>query len=510
MRGLVKSLLLIVFSSLLLVHAAAAQEPLSSLEGVHVDVPDGWQSTIDFHTQTIIVATSIPVAEAVSAGQGGLQPGDIGVSIAVPGALGIFGIDADADPTQALLRIVDRLGASGKVVETNQFGVPAARVDAKSSLIPGGQALVYALGFDGGTVLISVLAGNPADETSDTVNQIIASITYERPSARSSTSGVPAPEVTEPASAGSNAPATVGSEPLSQWAVRASATSEYGTSSWSAAQATGEPNATSCGDNGSAWASTSATGKDSLTLFFNQLVFPSQVNIHQNYNPGAITGVQLANSETGETFDLPNSADPVGNTACPGVFSLTIDPLDFPVDSVVITLDQTLTNNWNEIDAVELIGLPALTGLIRQWATEASASSEYGTTSWSASQAAGAPDATYCGDSSMAWASESATGKDTLTLNFDLPVIPSQVNIYQNYNPGAITGIQLVNTETGATFSVPKSADPVGNTDCPGIFSLDISGIDAPVDQVIITLDQTLTNNWNEIDAVQLIGSPAS
>ncbi|MBZ0277204.1 MAG: hypothetical protein K8I60_13735, partial [Anaerolineae bacterium] len=50
-------------------------------------------------------------------------------------------------------------------------------------------------------------------------------------------------------------------------------------------------------------------------------------------------------------------------------------------------------------------------GLIRQWASSATATSEYSSPNWSAAQATGAPDTNGCSDLSTAWASASSTGK---------------------------------------------------------------------------------------------------
>ncbi len=152
-----------------------------------------------------------------------------------------------------------------------------------------------------------------------------------------------------------SAPAESPAEPVRQWASSASATSQFGSDSWSAAQATGEPNTTQCGDFTSAWASASRTGSDSLTVAYDQAVIPTQVSIYQTYNPGSIIEVQLV-TESGSVIVVPDSADPLGSTACPGVFVLDITDVTEPVMGVTIVLDQTIGGSWNEIDAVELVG----------------------------------------------------------------------------------------------------------------------------------------------------------
>ena len=144
--------------------------------------------------------------------------------------------------------------------------------------------------------------------------------------------------------------------------------------------------------------------------------------------------------------------------------------------------------------------------LFRQWAVDAAATSEYNNTSWSALQATGAPDVEGCGDLPGAWASASPTGEETLTLYYDIPVQVRQINVYLNYNPGTITSVALL-TPDGSPLVIPGSShrDPT----CPGIFSLDVPPAFAPdlfVNAIQITIDQTKTGVWTEIDAVELVG----
>lgn len=146
--------------------------------------------------------------------------------------------------------------------------------------------------------------------------------------------------------------------------------------------------------------------------------------------------------------------------------------------------------------------------VVRQWASRATGTSQFGTSNWSFAQATGAPDTFDCGDRVTAWASASSRGSDMLALEFDRAVIPTQVNIHQTYTPGSIIRVELTNTSTGTVIEVPNSADPPGNTPCPGVFTLNITGVSTPVNGVIIYLDQTIGGNWNEIDAVELVGTP--
>ncbi len=143
---------------------------------------------------------------------------------------------------------------------------------------------------------------------------------------------------------------------------------------------------------------------------------------------------------------------------------------------------------------------------IRQWASQAMATSQYADSDWSAAQATGAPDTPACGDFGTAWASSTATGIDELLVLFDTPVLPTQINIYQSYNPGAISRITLLEDD-GGEWAIPDSADP--GTNCPGIFSVAVpEGLTGGhlIDGVLIIVDQSSHTGWNEIDAVELVG----
>lgn len=288
---------------------------------------------------------------------------------------------------------------------------------------------------------------------------------------------------------------------LHQWAVSAKASSQYGTDSWSAAQATGEPNVTDCLDSSSAWASATSNEAATLTVYFSVPVIPSQINIHQNYYPGAINGITLITVD-GDEIELDDAGK--APNECPAIHTIDIEDVEDAVNGIIINVDQTETGNWNEIDAVELVGTPVAGQATAQWASSAEASSEYSSDSWSAEQATGAPDAGVCGDSVAAWASKTATETATLTVYFDVPVAPIEVNIYQNFNPGAIVGIELLAVD-GESYNFEVTTEEA-TVECPGVVTIGFEESDILVDGVVITVDQSITGSWSEIDAVELVG----
>ncbi len=294
-----------------------------------------------------------------------------------------------------------------------------------------------------------------------------------------------------------------------QWASSATASSQYGNEGWSAKQATGNPNTPTCDDQQTAWASASSKEQASLTLKFQQAVIPTQINIHQSYSPGSIVRVEVIDAQTNKAIKIANSADKPGNTPCPGVFSINITDSLPAVNGVVIYLDQSQIGKWDEIDAVELVGKPAELDVVRQWASSATASSQYGDDGWSAKQATGEPNTTTCSDQQTAWASAQANEQASLTVKFQKAVVPTQINIYQTYSPGSIVRVEVIDAQTGKATALPDSADKPDNTPCPGVFSINITDSLSTVNGVVIYLDQSQIGQWNEIDAVELVGKPA-
>jgi len=80
-------------------------------------------------------------------------------------------------------------------------------------------------------------------------------------------------------------PVSGGPQEIHQWAVSATASTQYSESSWNAEQATGAPNVMECGDNGLAWASSNDNGVEWLELAYAIPVIPTEIVIHQSYNP---------------------------------------------------------------------------------------------------------------------------------------------------------------------------------------------------------------------------------
>ena len=143
---------------------------------------------------------------------------------------------------------------------------------------------------------------------------------------------------------------------------------------------------------------------------------------------------------------------------------------------------------------------------IRQWAVSASASSEFGSVDWAAAQAIGAPNTTECGDLVTAWASSSSSGYDWLEVGFATPVVPTQINIHESYNPGQIVKVEV--RDEGGSFHTVYQGSANVVSQCPRVFTINLTDITYKVTAVMITVDQTGYGDWDEIDAIELVGTP--
>lgn len=147
-----------------------------------------------------------------------------------------------------------------------------------------------------------------------------------------------------------------GSE-IRQWAISAEASSTYATdpkSGWSPAAATGRPDTPECGDQTTAWASATPDETAVLVVTFENAVVPTSIDIYETYNPGQI--VEIAVRGPGHDEVVVYKGDPAPSDDCPQITTLTFDEPLFPVDTVVIVVDQSVVRSWAEIDAVELVG----------------------------------------------------------------------------------------------------------------------------------------------------------
>lgn len=166
-----------------------------------------------------------------------------------------------------------------------------------------------------------------------------------------------------------------------------------------------------------------------------------------------------------------------------------------------------------------------------EFALDAGATSEGqpGSLDYSALQATGAPDVDACTDSPRAWSPYASNPNpgvtpagspvdDILDVGFADYQWVQQIKIYETYAPGAIVRVDLVASDDSAPpLTVYENYDGDGPAPCPSAFVIDLGGeTSLQYDRVQIYLDENLTgdfngdgsmgNDYNEIDAVEMIG----
>jgi len=147
---------------------------------------------------------------------------------------------------------------------------------------------------------------------------------------------------------------------------------------------------------------------------------------------------------------------------------------------------------------------------IRQWASSAEASSEYDSPDWGAIQALGEPDTTIteCEDAVTAWASAGSDTVEWLEVGFEGAVIPTEINIIQTHSPDQVVKVEVVDLK-GAYTTVYTGEPENLWEDCPYTLTIPVD-VDFEVMTVKITIDQSVIDpTWNEIDAVELVGTIA-
>jgi len=125
---------------------------------------------------------------------------------------------------------------------------------------------------------------------------------------------------------------------------------------------------------------------------------------------------------------------------------------------------------------------------------------------WGPEQALGPPDTEQNTDSMTAWTSlEPDGGPEWLMVGFDRTVELGQVRIRESYNPGAITKVTTIVNGTELVLwegvSAPAKAVRDFVVRSPG-------GLQA--NSVVVYLDTKRVPGWNEIDAIELVGSDGS
>jgi hypothetical protein len=129
-------------------------------------------------------------------------------------------------------------------------------------------------------------------------------------------------------------------------------------------------------------------------------------------------------------------------------------------------------------------------------------SSQYGTDSWAAMQVLGPPNVfPRSGDDVNAWASAGAdTGVEFLEVELVEPHRLSGVDVFETYNPGAVTRIELIDAEGVRHEVYQASAAVLGQPAHARKVDFDCTAFE--VTAIRVTIDSGAVPGWNEIDAI--------
>ena len=277
--------------------------------------------------------------------------------------------------------------------------------------------------------------------------------------------------------------------------------SQYTTGNWSAAQATGIPSTTSCGDISATWAPATQDGqREYLVLGYATPQRVSKVLIYQNYNPGAIDTVYIRNASTG-VWTTVYTATAAPEAVCPATLTINFALTSYDVDAVRIAVNSPAVAGYNEIDAVAISNnIPfAYPSSVIDF------SSQYSGGGYTADKALGTPDVyPSCGDYSNAWASASTDGqREYIVLGYSTPQQVTNVVVYQTFNAGAVDTVYLRDAGTGNWNTVYTATAAPAST-CPLMINIEMPVTSYNVDAVRLALNSPAVTGYNEIDAVGL------
>jgi len=205
--------------------------------------------------------------------------------------------------------------------------------------------------------------------------------------------------------------ATSSAQAMDEWADQVIGfSSQYGTTTFSSAQALGEPNTFSYGDSAGAWAPAIVNGtSEYLKVGFAVLLRATGVTVRETFGNGFITRVDVIDTSNvshlvwkGVDNSLPGS---------PVDFQVNFSQTSYLVKAVKIYVSTKHSIGYEEIDAVQLHGTPGVGFENPQWAHSVIGfSSQYDSTLYSAKQALLPENTFFYVDSGTSWLPSSQNG----------------------------------------------------------------------------------------------------
>jgi hypothetical protein len=263
---------------------------------------------------------------------------------------------------------------------------------------------------------------------------------------------------------------------------------------------------------GSAEEEEGATSEDLYDEFVSDLDSDVEVSEPREITVGGVSGLMADVSSTSDGEEMVGRAVFVAVSPTQQFIMFGAAPRDRWDDELAPQFDAVVASvTFFEPDlSLDVEGGQVVVGEeVQQWATSATASSEYGDPDWAAIQATGAPDTPECGDIATAWASSDSSSVEWLELGYDIPVRPTEVNVIQSHSPDQVVKVELIDT-VGTVHEVYTGEPEDKSDECPYTLSIQVKKARYLAVSIRITVDQSvIPATWNEIDAVELIGIEA-
>ncbi len=213
-------------------------------------------------------------------------------------------------------------------------------------------------------------------------------------------------------------------------------------------------------------------------------------------NPSQADGDRDGAGDPCDRCPLDSPDDPDGDGLCSSADPCPADPLN-DADGDGLCADR---DNCPSVPNADQADSDSTLGDVRQWATSATASSEYSPTDYSAMQATGAPDTPGCGDYPTAWSPLGGEpDPEWLELRYEKAVRATGVVVYETLEGGFVFEVDAIDPD-GLHHVVWTGEDP---TPCGGQFAP--TWAETAFDVVGVRI-LTAAPFWEEVDAVELIG----
>ena len=108
------------------------------------------------------------------------------------------------------------------------------------------------------------------------------------------------------------------------------------------------------------------------------------------------------------------------------------------------------------------------------------------------------------GDNANAWASLGADDQDEwIEVGFAQPMQASAVEIYETFNPGSISAIELI--DAGGEHRTAYQGAPGATGKTANKLRAEITCTGSPIVAVRVKLASAMVPGWNELDAIGLV-----